>query len=139
MAIGMPHRTLVRIPMVPNRTLRGGRCQTIDTRRALMYRYGRSTRCCWFILTAAGYGGHGSRNTTKEWGVCNKTHPPNELALKMDGAEASDLAPSVRTTTASTKCCCAMGWHGGSVRKKHACVPRLRVLTVEPTHGPSFH
>ncbi|KAG6670558.1 hypothetical protein I3843_Q055500 [Carya illinoinensis] len=37
-------------------------------------------------------GGHRSRNLLKE---CVTTHLPNQLAPKMDGAEARDLYPAV--------------------------------------------
>ena len=37
-------------------------------------------------------GGHGSRNSAKE---CVTTHLPNELALKMDGAEAGHLYSTI--------------------------------------------
>src|SRR6476469_7355128 len=51
----------------------------------------RSHKRCWFILTA----GRWPRKSepAKE---CVTTHLPNELALKMDGAAASDLYSTLR-------------------------------------------
>ena len=46
----------------------------------------RSHKRCWFILTAGRW--PWKSESAKE---CVTTHLPNELALKMDGAEASDL------------------------------------------------
>ena len=51
-------------------------------KRSLM----RYHKGCWFILTAGRWSW--KSKSAKE---CVTTHLPNELALKMDGAEASDL------------------------------------------------
>jgi len=54
------------------------RCQTVRSSRSLK-------RCC-FIKTAGRWSW--KSKSAKE---CVITHLPNELALKMDGAEANDL------------------------------------------------
>ena len=54
--------------------------------KCLTARSPRSHKRCWFILTAGRW--PWKSEPAKE---CVTTHLPNELALKMDGAEASDL------------------------------------------------
>jgi hypothetical protein len=58
------------------------RCQTI--------RSSRSLKRCWFIKTAGRWSW--KSKSAKE---CVTTHLPNELALKMDGAEANDLNSAI--------------------------------------------
>ncbi len=58
------------------------RCQTI--------RSSRHSKRCWFIGTAGRW--PWKSESAKE---CVTTHLPNELALKMDGAEANDLNSTV--------------------------------------------
>jgi hypothetical protein len=50
----------------------------------------RSHKRCWFILTAGRW--PRKSESAKE---CVTTHLPNELALKMDGAEAGDLYSAI--------------------------------------------
>jgi hypothetical protein len=59
------------------------RCQTI--------RSSRSHKRCWFIQTAGRW--PWKSESAKE---CVTTHLPNELTLKMDGAEANDLYATIR-------------------------------------------
>ena len=54
------------------------RCRTVRSSRYL--------KRCWFIVTAGRWSW--KSKSAKE---CVTTHLPNELALKMDGAEANDL------------------------------------------------
>eukprot|EP00968_Pinguiococcus_pyrenoidosus_P027921 scaffold7554_cov1413-Pinguiococcus_pyrenoidosus.AAC.1 len=61
----------------------GLKCQTA--------RSPRSHKRCWFIWTAGRW--PWKSESAKE---CVTTHLPNELALKMDGAEACDLYPAIR-------------------------------------------
>jgi hypothetical protein len=65
-----------------NRT-RELRCQTV--------RSSRSHKRCWFIKTAGRWSW--KSKSAKE---CVTTYLPNELALKMDGAEANDLDSAIR-------------------------------------------
>ena len=60
------------------------RCQTVRSSRS-------HKRCC-FILTAGRWSW--KSKSAKE---CVTTHLPNELALKMDGAEANDLNSAIST------------------------------------------
>ena len=50
----------------------------------------RTHKRCWFILTAGRW--PWKSESAKE---CVTTHLPNELALKMDGAEASRLYTAI--------------------------------------------
>ena len=54
--------------------------------RCLITRSSRSHKRCWLIKTAGRWSW--KSKSAKE---CVTTHLPNQLALKMDGAEASDL------------------------------------------------
>jgi hypothetical protein len=63
----------------PNAELK---CQTV--------RSPRSPKRCWFIQTAGRW--PWKSEPAKE---CVTTHLPNELALKMDGAEAGDLYSAI--------------------------------------------
>ena len=53
-------------------------------------RSSRSHKRCWFIQTAGRW--PWKSESAKE---CVTTHLPNELALKMDGAEAGDLYSAI--------------------------------------------
>jgi len=61
--------------------------------RRLSARSCRSHKRCWFILTAGRW--PWKSESAKE---CVTTHLPNELALKMDGAEASRLYVAIRVS-----------------------------------------
>ena len=58
------------------------RCQTSHS--------SRSHKRCWFIQTAGRWSW--KSKSAKE---CVTTHLPNELALKMDGAEVTDLNSAI--------------------------------------------
>ncbi len=58
--------------------------------KCLTARSPRSHKRCWFIKTAGRW--PWKSETAKE---CVTTHLPNELALKMDGAEAGDLYSAI--------------------------------------------
>jgi hypothetical protein len=66
--------------------------------RCLTIRSSRSLKRCWFIGTAGRW--PWKSEPAKE---CVTTHLPNGLALKMDGAEASDLYSTL----------CVNAKHGG--------------------------
>jgi hypothetical protein len=59
--------------------------------RRLTVRSSRSLKRCWFIKTAGRWSW--KSKSAKE---CVTTHLPNELALKMDGAEANGLKSAVK-------------------------------------------
>ena len=61
-----------------------------DRLRCLSTRLCRSHKRCWFIKTAGRW--PWKLESAKE---CVTTHLPNELALKMDGAEAGDLYSAI--------------------------------------------
>ena len=58
--------------------------------RRLTIRSSRSHKRCWFIQTAGRWSW--KSKSAKE---CVTTHLPNELALKMDGAEANGLKSAI--------------------------------------------